>query len=1114
MGSFDGCADSLPAGMALAGWRDVARFTLVEAASHSEWLSGNKLIMIAINMMSFGRGAPAMVRTAGLMWFLMQAFTAPTEANEPWEDHTIFGLNKLPAHATLFPFSSREAALAEEPESSGNFLMLNGLWSFDWQRSPRDKPDGFERLDYNASRWGKIKVPGHWEAEGYGYPVYLDERYPFEADWPKVPTDYNPVGSYRRTFELPEAWTGKQVILHVGAARSSLDVWLNGEKAGFSQGSKTPAEFNLTPYLRQGENLIAFQIRRWTDASYLESQDMLRLSGIERDVYLYATPKQHIFDFHAKPALSADLTQGMFELEVTLADYSATGTGKVKYELLDPANQMRPVLSGKKDVAASGVTVLTGILQHPRFWSAETPHLYTLLITLFDEEGQTLEVLRDEVGFRRVEISGGQLKVNGKAITIRGVNRHETDPRTGHVVSKELMEKDIRLMKQFNINAVRSSHYPNNPYWYDLTDKYGLYVIDEANIESHPLAIDEATQLGNEISWLPAHMERTKRMFERDKNHPSIIIWSLGNEAGEGRIFEETYRWLKRHDDTRPVQYGPAGTQSYTDIYAPMYPPIERLVRYAEINPDRPAIMIEYAHAMGNSVGNLQDYWNVIEQYDVLQGGFIWDWVDQSLEYTNEHGVKYWAYGKDFHPDLPTDGNFLNNGLMNPDRIPHPHAFEVKKVYQPITFGLVEKKTRRFAIKNRFDFINVQKFDLHWQLEADGVSVRDGYIRMPSVAPGEIGEVIIDPGGSLPEDSREIFVTLSARTRVADPLIPIGYEVAFGQFQLTKKARVAAETVSAERVSVSENENEISFSSRNTSFTFDKNTGWLTKYVFQGRTLLEQPLKPNFWRAPTDNDLGNNMQEWAAVWQTAASRLRLTDFKASKGDGLFQVNTSHALPDMEGELLLIYRLKGNGALEVKNELILADGQKLPNLPRYGMQFVMPEGYVFQRWFGRGPHESYADRKTSARISRYRKDIRQNDHHYTRPQENGNLTDVRWMALLNEKGFGLLAVGEQPLSTSAWPYLQADIDFAVGDGVESASGLVPVTRKHGIDVPVRNLTTVNIDHRQMGVGGDTSWGRMVHEQYTIPARSYSYRFMLLPLRPDRDVSALAHEVSFR
>lgn len=1055
-----------------------------------------------------------MIRAAVLLWFLMQAFTASVVANEPWEDHTVFGINKLPPHATLFPFSSREAALASEPKSSGNFLMLNGLWSFDWQRSPGDRPNGFERWDYDVSDWAKIKVPSNWEVEGYGYPIYLDERYPFEADWPKVPTDYNPIGSYRRTFKLPEAWKGKQVILHVGAAKSSLDVWLNGEKVGFSQGSKTPAEFNLTPYLVQGENLVAFQIRRWTDASYLESQDMLRISGIERDVYLYATPKQHIFDFHAKPTLSADYAQGLFELEVTLADYSTTGVGKVGYELLDPANKMQPVLSGEADIAASEATVLRGTFQQPRLWSAETPNLYTLLITLFDEEGQTLEVLRDEIGFRRIEISNGQLRVNGKAISIRGVDRHETDPRTGHVVSRELMEKDIRLMKQFNVNAVRSSHYPNDPYWYDLTDKYGLYVIDEANIESHPLAIHEETQLGNEMSWLPAHIERTRRMFERDKNHPSIIIWSLGNEAGEGKVFEETYRWLKQHDDTRPVQYEPAGTDDYTDIYAPMYPPIDRLVRYAETNPNRPAIMIEYAHAMGNSVGNLQDYWDAIEKYGVLQGGFIWDWVEQSLEYTNEQGVKYWAYGKDFHPDLPTDGNFLNNGLMNPDRLPHPHAFEVKKVYQPLTFGMIDRDEGLFSVKNKFDFINTRKFDLHWQLEADGMLIHEGYIQMPSVSPGETGEVSIDLAGQLPEDGREVFVTLMAKTRSSDPLIPIGHEVAFGQFQLVEKTWAEAETVFPERFDVSENENTVSFLSGNTVITFDKTTGWLTAYDIHGHALLKQPLKPNFWRAPTDNDLGNNMQEWAAVWQTAASRLRLKTFTVDDVSGLFQVNASYELPDMDGELLLTYRLRRDGAIEVMNDLILADGQALPKLPRYGMQLVMPEGYVFQHWFGRGPHESYADRKTSARISQYRKDVRQNDHHYTRPQENGNLTDVRWMALADSHGYGLLAVGEHPLSTSAWPYLQSDIDFAVGDGTESASGLVPVTSKHAIDVPIRDLVTVNIDRRQMGVGGDTSWGRLVHEEYTIPAKSYSYRFMLLPLRPDEDVSVLVRKVSFK
>ena len=1037
-------------------------------------------------------------------------FTNCVSAQEPWEDHTVFGINKLDPHASLFPYASKAAALNNARHDSANYILLNGMWQFNWQRSPHNLPTGFEQPEYDARHWDKIKVPSNWEVEGYGYPIYLDERFPFTTKWPNVPQDYNPVGSYRRTFTLPEDWHNKQIFLHVGAAKSSLDVWVNGEKVGFSQGAKTPAEFDLTPYVQKGKNLIAFQIRRWTDASYLESQDMLRISGIERDVYLYATPKQHIFDFHAKPALDKSLKIGELELDITLENYAdKSATVTAEYALLDPSNHMEKVLSGSGDIDLEETTefTFTGKLQNPRLWSAENPHLYTLLITLKDSNGKTLEVIRDDIGFRRIEIAGSQLLVNGQAIYIRGVDRHETSPHTGHVVDRASMEKDIRLMKQFNINAVRSSHYPNDPYWYDLTDKYGLYVIDEANIESHPLAIHEDTQLGNELSWLPAHIDRTKRMFERDKNHPSIIIWSLGNEAGEGKIFEATYKWLKEHDDSRPVQYEPAGLEAYTDIYAPMYPPIERLVKYAESKPHRPAIMIEYAHAMGNSVGNLQDYWNAIEKYDALQGGFIWDWVDQSLEYTNDKGVKYLAYGKDFHPTLPTDGNFLNNGVVNAYRIPHPHAYEVKKVYQPVRFNVIDAAAGLFSVTNKYAFTDLKKYDLKWRIEADGKLVKEGYQAMPSVAPDVTTELKL----SLPTlpiaSSAEYFITLSAVTREAEPMLPIGHEIAFEQFELpVQEPDVSPKTLRAS-YTVTDTNDMVTYQNTDTKFGFNKKNGWLEVYEHAGQSLLAGALKPNFWRAPTDNDLGNNMHKWAAIWQTATDKLTLTRFNTDKNS----VAASYTFEGIPGSLELTYVFYADGRLKVTNKLELPSDQKLPNLPRYGMQLIMPKGHTYLSWFGRGPHESYADRKTSARISLYKKDIRLGEHHYVRPQENENRTDVRWMALLNKNGSGLMAVGNRPLSASAWPYLQSDIDFSAGDGSASASGLVPVTTKHAIDVPQRDISTFNIDHKQMGVGGDTSWGRLVHKEYTIPAGNYQYSFTLVPVTSGKDTTKIARTV---
>lgn len=1035
---------------------------------------------------------------------LLSSFTmsASTLAKQPWQDHTVFAINKLEPRASFISYDNEFEALAGKQELNRDYMLLNGLWNFNWQRSPKDKPKGFYAIGFDDSSWGQIPVPGNWEIEGYGYPIYLDERFPFTTTWPDAPTDYNPIGSYRKPFTLPKDWKNKQVFLHVGAAKSSLDVWVNGKKVGFSQGAKTPAEFDLTPYLKAGENLLAFQIRRWTDASYLESQDMLRISGIERDVYLFATEKQHIFDFHAKPELSKDFKQAKFSLDVDLNNYSNKKKIKqLEYKLLDPRNGLKPIISARQEIALSAngqsKSSFDAKFNNPALWSAEAPNLYTLVINLKDENGDILESIKDDIGFRHIEIKNAQLLVNGKAIYIKGVDRHETDPKRGHVVDKASMERDIQLMKQLNINAVRSSHYPNNPYWYDLTDKYGMYVIDEANIESHPLAINSKTQIGNEQSWIPAHIDRTKRMFERDKNHPSIIIWSLGNEAGEGKVFEATYQWLKDHDQSRPVQYEPAGTEHYTDIFAPMYPSIERLVKYAESNPYRPGIMIEYAHAMGNSVGNLQDYWNTIEKYPSLQGGFIWDWVDQSLEYTNENGEKYYAYGKDFHPDLPTDGNFLNNGLVNPDRIPHPHAYEVKKVYQNVRFHEINAHKGQFKIENRFFFTDINKYGLNWQVEADGKPVQSGQIDMPSIAPGKSMKVTL-PLDKLPKTSdKEYFITLSAVIKDQEPLLPLGHEVAFEQFPLDlkqqEKSSVLAKGKSIKKV---DSNNTITYSNDLATVSFDKQSGYLTRYVYQGNELVLQPLKPNFWRAPTDNDLGNNMQKWAAVWQTAEQRLQLQSIKA-KSNSLV---AKYSSPDFKGQLTLSYQIESNGEVKVTSNLDLKGNQKLPNLPRFGMQMVVPGQYDQLAWFGRGPHETYWDRKTGARVSLYKSPVEQQIEHYIRPQENANKTDVRWMALTNEAGIGLKAIGNKPLNASAWPYLQSDIDFRQGDASASASGLVPVTTKHAIDVPMRDLVTFNIDHLQMGVGGDTSWGRLVHEEYTIPAKDYNYSFTLQPVMP--------------
>ncbi|MCG7530974.1 DUF4981 domain-containing protein [Psychrobium sp. MM17-31] len=1047
---------------------------------------------------------------AALVGFQSQSIASETNKRQPWEDHRVFGINKLPPRATSFGFANEMAALTLSKEQSANFMLLNGQWPFHWRKSPADAPKGFFKPDYDASDWSSIKVPANWEVSGFGYPIYLDERFPFTTKWPDAPKDYNPIGSYRKHFELPKSWRDKQVFLHVGAAKSSLDVWLNGEKVGFSQGAKTPAEFDITDYVQAGDNLLAFQLRRWTDASYLESQDMLRISGIERDVYLYATPKQRIYDIEVQTDLNDDFSAAELSVAVKVNNYSQVNKRdlKVEFSLLDPRDQLTEVASSQGKVTVSkgqqAQVALSKKVTSPALWNAEQPNLYTLLVTLKDSQKKVIETHRHEIGFREVTIENAQLKVNGKAITIRGVDRHETSPQTGHVVSKESMEQDIKLMKQLNINAVRSSHYPNNPYWYELTDKYGMYVIDEANIESHPLAINSKTQIGNELSWIPAHLDRTKRMVERDKNHPSIIIWSLGNEAGEGKVFEATYQWIKERDPSRPVQYEPAGEEHYTDIFAPMYPSIQRLEKYAKSNPHRPGIMIEYAHAMGNSVGNLKDYWQVIDKYPVLQGGFIWDWVDQSLEYTDENGVKFWAYGKDFHPTLPTDGNFLNNGLVNPDRQPHPHAYEVKKVYQPVRFKAVDLARGKVSIENRYNFKQLDELALDWVIEADGDVVYSGRIAMPKISAQSAKTLTLELPKLPKRDSKEYFLTLSAVTKQAQlrnntQVLAIGHEVAVEQFKLPVALKTAPLNVVKQPVTKRTKGDVIEIASGDTRYQFSQQTGWLEQVIVNKTSLLSQPLKPNFWRAPTDNDLGNKMNRWASVWQRMADSLSVSNLTVNEEQQGIELSVAYQSKLLPGTYNVSYLVSETGALDVTSSLSLDSEHKLSSLPRFGMQLVTTQGMDNVKWFGRGPHETYSDRKTGARVDYFAGQVKDQIHHYARPQENANKTDVRWMAVHNNDGIGLLAIGKQPLSTSVWPYYQSDIDFNDGDGAQSASGLVPVTTKHGAHVPMRDITTFNIDMRQMGVGGDTSWGRMVHKQYQIAPTSMSYQFTLVPLQ---------------
>ncbi|APQ16749.1 glycoside hydrolase family 2 TIM barrel-domain containing protein [Maribacter hydrothermalis] len=1010
-------------------------------------------------------------------------------------NHQIFEENKLSPRATFFGFESKEIL---QKENSSRFFNLNGDWKFNFVKDPKQRPSAFQNKDFDDSNWDTIPVPANWEVEGYDHPIYLDERYPFDTKWPNVPEDYNPVGTYRKEILLAKEFLSEDVILHFAGAKSAMYVYINGQYVGYSQGSKTPAEFNITNYLSVGKNLIALQLFRWSDASYLESQDMLRMSGIERDVYLYTRPKVFVSDYYAYTNLDDTYANGIFKDTVYIQNNADKTVNRLlTVELMDGNQSIHKTENSIEISALSQVAFSTDkIIDNVKQWSAEQPNLYQLIISMKDPSNEeNSQFIKRNIGFKRVEIINSQVLINGKPIYIKGVDRHETDPLTGHVVSKESMEKDIMLMKQNNINAVRSSHYPNDPYWLDLCDTYGLYVVDEANIESHPLAIDEKTQIGYEMSWLPAHLMRTKRMFYRDRNHASIYSWSLGNEAGEGDIFRTTYKWLKEHDNNRIVQYEPAGKEDYTDLYCPMYPKPLDLIEHGESNSVKPSIIIEYAHAMGNSVGNLQDYWNIIEKYPNLQGGYIWDWVDQSLEYRDEEGNAYFAYGHDYHPDLPTDGNFLNNGLVDPFRNPHPHLTEVKKVYEPVQFRYLGNGS--LEIENKNFFVDFSDKELTFKILKDGIEIVHRSLGSLNLAPQETRIIQVENFPRSFSSNMEYILEVSLVQKNGTPIIPKGFEVAWDQFILKKGVGDFPMRKIEKPLTINSSNDTFKIKNKNVELVINSNSGEITSWIFMNKWVMDQPIRPNFWRPPTDNDLGNGMDKWAKVWQDATynytSKLMAKPHHVAN---TVKYSVTYSLPNDIAKVDVDYEILQDGSLNIDYHFI-PEQKNLPIIPRLGMYLTIPSNFTNVSWYGNGPNESYWDRKTGVKTGVYNGRIIEQFHRYMRPQETGNKTEVRWMEV-SSKEMKLKIKGETMLNSSVWPFNMKEIDFKSEDAGVSASGLVPITKKHGADIKIGKNVQWNVDLMQMGVGGDNSWGRPVHEEYTIQPKQYSYSFSVQPI----------------
>lgn len=1023
-----------------------------------------------------------------------------------WENPEVFGVNKEAPRAYFIPYLTNEDVINDIAEKSTFYTSLNGEWDFNLVTKPEDRPRYFFKEDYDISDWDKIKVPANWELEGFDVPIYTNVKYPHEKTPPKIQSHYNPVGSYRTYFEIDNTTNEKEVFIHFGAVSSAMYIWLNGEKVGYSQGSKTPAEFNITKYLKKGENLLAVEVYRWSDGSYIEDQDFWRLSGITRDVYLLKREKTHIRDFWSQANLENNYIDGKFNLDIELESVT-TGNFSVETVLLD-AEKNEIYVENKKLALKEGKTTVSfeKSISNPKKWNAENPYLYNLIIRLKNEKGEILEAVGSEVGFRSVELKNGQLLVNGKAIYVKGVNLHEHHERNGHYMDEETMLKDIKTMKMFNINAVRTSHYPQPELFYKLCNKYGLYLVDEANIESHGMgashqgSFDTIQHVGYRPEWGKAHMDRFKSVVERDKNHPSVIIWSLGNECGNGPVFFEGYNWIKNRDTSRLVQFEQAGLESNTDIVSPMYASIERLEKYAQNYNDRPFILCEYAHAMGNSVGNFKEYWDMMKKYPVLQGGFIWDWVDQGLIKTSETGEEYWAYGGDFGPkDVPSDGNFCLNGLVNPDREAKPSLYEVKKVHQNIQFEAIDITTGKFKISNEFDFTNLNEFNFNWELLVDGNISATGSFDRINIEPSKSQIVAI----SYPkfDTKKEAILSISATNKQEKNLVPLNHEVAWEQF-IVNQGNSKIDLNSDTKIVINSSEKTIDISSKECEIIFDKSSGIMTKLSFgNDKNLIKEAngFTPNFWRAPTDNDFGNDLHKRCAEWRYVTKNRTLVNINARMNGANAEVTTVYNLNNELGENIAVfiskYTINGDGKILVDNELVKTKND-LSETPRIGLNIELLGEYDQISWYGRGPFESYWDRKSGAKIGTYSGNVADQYWAYIRPQENGNKTDTRWVSLTNKDGEGLVIKGVPSVDFSAHNYIMEDFESLERTDGRHRDGAT-VKNRHTTDVKPRNLVSVNIDYRQMGVGGDTSWGAHTHPEYKLTDKKYNFSFIIIP-----------------
>jgi beta-galactosidase len=1048
-------------------------------------------------------------------------YQPPANGYPEWNNNPdIYQVGRLEAHASKMSFPTIEDALVGDHNASPFYQSLNGVWKFSFAETPENRVQSFYQTDFDASAWADMPVPSHWQLQGYDYPQYTNVRYPWEASEPDLlppfaPTLYNPVGSYIREFTVPEEWQGQPVSISFQGVESAFYVWVNGDLVGYSEDTFTPAEFDLTPYLVEGTNKLAVEVYRWCDASWLEDQDFWRLSGIFRDVYLYTSSPVHIADYFVKGELDDNYQDGTLKLNVQLGNYHYETLDGLQLEahLYDSQDQAVLARSLSLTTALAGedkrTLELSTAIANPLKWSAETPHLYKVVITLRNAAGELLDVVSCRTGFRRFELKDGLMKINGKTIVFKGVNRHEFSPDTGRAVNKQDMIQDILIMKAHNVNAVRTSHYPNQPYWYELCDEYGLYVIDETNLETHgswsygSKVLEDRTVPGSKPEWRDNVLDRCNSMLQRDKNHPSIVIWSLGNESFGGDNFIAMHDFLKQADPSRLVHYEGIfhyrPSEAASDMESTMYVKPRDVEQYARSNPQKPYILCEYSHAMGNSCGGLHLYWDVIDRYDILQGAFIWDWADQTIRTKTPDGIEYLAYGGDFG-EKPHDGNFCGNGLVLADRTVTPKLMEVKKCYQNVKIEAIDLQEGRLRVSNKYLFTNLSEYTLKWEVSLNGAPAHSGFMDV-AAAPGESAEIQIPAPRNSTEHGLEAILTISFLTKVESRWAEAGHEVAWDQFILTPYQRTQAaidRSADSEPVTALQVEQigfDVVVSSSSMTARFNNETGLLSSYEVAGEEHLLEPMRPNFWRAVTDNDLGNKHHERCAIWREASVNRKLTQFsQAISGDDVI-VKADYLLPTAPFSTLAIeYRISPSGAIHI-NELLIP-GAGLPEIPELGVLLVLKGSLDTITWYGRGLHDNYWDRNTSARLGLFSGLVSDQFVPYLRPQECGNKTDVRFAAITaGGHVLGIADVSDQ--AGQAGVRFEAAAPFEINALPWTPDELE--AHDHVYKLPASSKTVVRVNYKQMGVGGDDSWGAHTHEQFTLPAnRPYAFSFTIAPV----------------